>query len=39
MCPLAIAGLGFKYLRINVLLIFGRLFKKPRCVAFKSVEI
>ncbi len=39
MWPLAVAWLGFKYLRINILLIFGHPFKKPCCVAFKSVEI
>ncbi len=39
MCPFAIARLGFKYLRINFLLMPGHPFKKPRLVAFNRVEI
>jgi hypothetical protein len=39
MWPLAVARLGFKYLRINISLIFGHPFKKPHRVTFKSVEI
>jgi hypothetical protein len=39
MCPFAVAGLGFKYLRINFLLMPGHPFKKPRLVAFNRVEI
>ncbi len=39
MCPLAVAGLGLRYLRINFSLIFGQPIKKPCCVAFSIVEI
>jgi hypothetical protein len=39
MHPLAVAGLQFKYLLINSLLMFGHPFKKPRRVAFNRVEI
>jgi hypothetical protein len=39
MCLFAVAGLGFKYLRINFLLMPRHPFKKPRCVAFNRVEI
>jgi hypothetical protein len=38
MCPFAIAGLGLRYLRINISEIFGHPFKKPLRVAFSSVE-
>ena len=39
MCPFAIAGLGFKYLRINILLVPGHPFKYPHRVAFNREEI
>jgi len=39
MCPFAITGLEFKYLRINFLLMPGHPFKNPRLVAFNRVEI
>jgi hypothetical protein len=39
MCPLAVAGLGLRYLRISVLDMLGHPFKKPFCVAFRSVDI
>ena len=38
MCPFAVARLGFKYLRINVLLIPGHPFKYPHRVAFNREE-
>jgi hypothetical protein len=39
MCSFAVAGLGFKYLRINVSLMPGHPFKYPRRVAFSRLEI
>jgi hypothetical protein len=39
MCPFAIPGLGFKYLRINFLLMPRYPFKKPCLVAFNRGEI
>ena len=39
MCPLAVAGLGLRYLRISVLDMLGRHFRKPVCVALRSVDI
>ncbi len=39
MCLFAVAGLQFKYLLINSLLMFGHPFKKPCRVAFNRVEI
>jgi hypothetical protein len=39
MCPFAVAGLGFKYLRINFLLMPRHPFKKPHRLAFNRVEI
>ncbi len=39
MCPFAITGLGFRYLRINISEIFGHPFKKSLRVAFSRVEI
>ena len=39
MCPLAVAGLRLRYLLIKSLLMFGHPFKKPRCIAFKRVDI
>ena len=39
MCPFAVAGLRFKYLRINVSLMPGHPFKYPRRVAFSRLEI
>ena len=39
MCPLDVAGLGFKYLRINFLLMPGHPFKKPHRVTFNRVEL
>ncbi len=38
MCPFTVAGLGFKYLRINVSLMPGHPFKYLCCVAFNKVE-
>ena len=38
-CPFAVAGLGFKYFRINFLLMFGHPFRNPLQTAFKSVNI
>jgi hypothetical protein len=39
MCPFAVAGLGFKYLRINVSLMPGHPLKYPRRVLFSRLEI
>jgi hypothetical protein len=39
MCPFAVAGLGFKYLRISVSLMPRHPFKYPRRVAFSRLEI
>ncbi len=39
MWPFAIAGLGFRYLRINILVKFGHPLRKPFCTAFISVDI
>ncbi len=39
MCPLAVAGLGLRYLSINFSLIFRQPVKKPPRVVFSSVEI
>jgi hypothetical protein len=39
MCPFAVCGLGFKYLRINFSLMPGHPFTKPHLVAFNRVEI
>ncbi len=38
MWPFIVAGLGFKYLRINVLLMPGHPFKYPHYVAFNREE-
>ena len=38
-CPLAVAGLGLRYLRISSSDMLGHPFKKPRRVALRSVEI
>ncbi len=38
-CPFAVAGLGFKYFRINFSLIFGHPFRNPFRTAFDNVEI
>jgi hypothetical protein len=38
MCPLAVVGLGLRYLRINFSLIFGQPVKKPCRVAFSIIE-
>jgi hypothetical protein len=39
MWPLAVAGLGFKYLRISVSDIFGHPLRNPFRVALRSLEI
>ncbi len=39
MCPFVVAGLQFKYLLINSLLMFGHPFKKLCRVVFNRVEI
>ena len=39
MCPLALAGLGFKYLRISYWEMLGHPFRKPFCVALRSLDI
>ena len=38
-CPFAVAGLGFKYLRINFTLTFGHPSRNPFRTAFSIVEI
>jgi hypothetical protein len=38
-CPLAVAGLGFKYFVTNSLDIFGHPFRKPLRNAFIRLEI
>ena len=39
MWPLAVAGLGFKYLRMSVSEILGHPFRKPFRVALSSLDI
>ena len=39
MWPLAVAGLGFKYLRISFSVIFGHPLRNPFCVALRSLEM
>ncbi len=39
MWPLAVAGLGFRYLRISFLEIFGHPFRNPFRVALSSLEM
>ncbi len=39
MCPLAVAGLGFKYFVTNPSKRFGHPFKKPFCKAFSRDKI
>ncbi len=39
MCPFAVAGLGFRYLRINFSFKFGHPFRKPFQMVFSSVDI
>ena len=39
MWPLAVAGIGFKYLRISFLEIFGHPLSNPFCVALSSLEM
>ena len=39
MCPLAVAGLGLRYLRISVLDMLGHPFRKPLGVALRSMDI
>ena len=39
MWPFAVAGLGFRYLRMSFSVIYGHPRRKPRRTAFKSVEI
>ena len=38
-CPLAVAGLGLRYLSISSSDMLGHPFKKPRRVALRSVDI
>ena len=38
-CPLAVAGLGLRYLHISSLLMFGHPLRKPFLVAFNNVDI
>jgi hypothetical protein len=38
-CPFAVAGLGFKYFRINFALIFGHPLRNPFRTAFNIVDI
>jgi hypothetical protein len=38
-CPFAVAGLGFKYFRINFSLMFGHPLRNPFRTAFNNVEI
>ncbi len=39
MCPLAMAGLGLRYFKINFLLMFGHPSRNPRRTALSNVEI
>jgi hypothetical protein len=39
MCPLAVAGLAFKYFRINFLLMLGHPLRKPRRTALRKLDI
>ncbi len=39
MWPFAVAGLGFRYLRINFSVQFGHPMRKPFSTAFSSVNI
>ena len=39
MCPLAVAGLGFKYLRMSFSEMLGHPFRKPFRVALRSLDI
>ncbi len=39
MCPLAVARLGFRYLRISFLDMLGHPLRNPFCTAFNNVEI
>ena len=39
MCPFAVAGLGFRYLRISFSEMLGHPFRKPFRVAFRSWDI
>ena len=39
MCPLAVAVLGLRYLRINVLVMFGHPLRNPRRTALRSIDI
>jgi len=39
MWPLAVAGFGFRYLRMSFSEMLGRPFRKPFCVALRSVDI
>ena len=39
MCPLAVAGLGFRYLRISVSDMLGHPLRNPFRVALRSVDI
>ena len=39
MWPLAVAGLGFRYLRMSFSEMLGHPFRKPFCVALRSMDI
>ena len=39
MWPLAVAGLGLRYLSISVSEMLGHPFEKPFCVTFRSADI
>ncbi len=39
MWPFAVAGLGFRYMRISFLVKLGHPFWKPLCTAFNNIEI
>jgi len=39
MWPLAVAGLGFRYLRISFSEMLGHPLRKPVCVALRSMDI
>ncbi len=39
MWPLAVAGLGFRYLRMSFSVILGHPFRNPFCVALRSLDI
>jgi hypothetical protein len=39
MCPFVVAGLGLRYLRINLLLRLGHPLRNPLRTAFNSIKI